>query len=92
MYAMQECMGRSNVGANKKGLRTEPLSFRWNGSVLGEADRDGGGGDGGAQHQQEHGGQTVEQPFEVGERRERHDTHLSVGNHGGAGAFLFEQR
>ncbi len=58
---------------------------------LGETDQGGGPGDRGAQHQQEHGDQAVEKPFESG-KRERHDTHLSVLNLRGSGGVLLCER
>ena len=50
-----------------------------------DADYCGGGGDGEAQDQQEGGGDTVEEAFEV---CEGHDTHLVSLNPRGGGAFV----
>ncbi len=98
MYDMQKCMGVCGDGtwpqraasglaapggrANKKGPRRTPLHSGMLGR-LGETDH--GGRHHEADGHQNHGDETIELPFKMTKRRERHDTHLPVRSPRGSG-------
>lgn len=87
-FRMLHCGNSFVCGATKKGPTRGPcpVSPEWGAS---EADGGDGCGDPEAKRYDRNGDNAIEQPFELRETCERHDTHLISLNPGGAGTFCY---